>query len=468
MDGLLKPDNPRCRLSAEAFLMAAVLLLGAALQVNYGQYHPRAMVLLSGSLIALLAAARRRFVSFHGRREIYIGLACVITCLSMILAASPTAQPLQGSAWPLQIGVIIAMLLGISLVGGAKMARAGAWIFPALYFICGLWVLRHSPPPPVDICVFQHDSCAALLHGANPYAIDFPNLYDNAANKMYGPGLVWGGRVHFGYPYPPLSLLMTLPGYLLGDFRLAHLAAMTLAGLLIGFARPGAMGALAGALFLFTPRAFFVVEAGFTEPLVCLLLAATIFAAYRKPKLVPFFFGLLLVSKQYMILAAPLGFLLFQTNKRSWLIAAVTGGVVTLPFLVSPGAFVHSVVTLQFHQPLRSDSLSYFPGLMQALRWPPLMLLPFAAAGGVLLFVLRKFDRTPAAFCLAIALVFMIFFATNKQAFCGYYLLVLCGACGAIATTGLAREREINKPADIPIFAPDQTTLQCVDGRFAA
>jgi hypothetical protein len=295
-----------------------------------------------------------------------------------------------------------------------------------------------------------------LLHGINPYSIGFPNLYGNPA-KIYDPTVVAGGRLLFGYPYPPPNLLLTLPGYLLGDFRLANLAAMTVAGLLISFSRPGRIASAAGSLFLFTPRTFFVLEAGFTEPIVVMLFAAVVFAACRQWRCLPVLLGLFLASKQYLILAAPLGLLLFRpegneslpTESRfpgKWLAAGVTILVVTVPLAVwDCGAFLHSVVLLQFHQPIRSDSLSYLPALAARLPWRGLLLLPFVLTFAVIIFVLRRFPKQPAAFAGATALVFLVFFATNKQAFCGYYLLVMAALCAAIATTPIvARQKSLS------------------------
>src|SRR6185437_5553968 len=114
----------------------------------------------------------------------------------------------------------------------------------------------------------------------NPYAITFPVTYDDPA-RIYAAGTFANGRLQFGYPYPPWSLLLVLPGYLLGDFRYAHLLATTLAGALIALSRPGRIATAAAALFLFTPRGFFVLEAGWTEPMAVLMLAALVFAACR-------------------------------------------------------------------------------------------------------------------------------------------------------------------------------------------
>jgi hypothetical protein len=428
----------------------AVLLLGTALQVNFGQYHPLAILLLSAGLflllIAVIAWLRTGPTSPDSESRpasITLMWVCLLIELAILLTTEPTAQPIRASLLPFRVGICIAIGMSLLLLGSHGAVRLAAVALPAIYLVIGLWVLRSVPPPPVDVCVFQHDGCAALMHGIDPYSIDFPNLYSDPA-KMYGPGLVSAGRVRFGYPYPPLNLFLTLPGYVLGDFRLANLVAMTVAGLLIGLARPTAFSAAAGALLLFTPRTFFILEAGFTEPIVCLLLAGTIFAACRKVRVLPILFGLLLVSKQYMVLAAPLGILLFRTEQRrfgklrDWFIALATGILVTLPLAAwQSRAFIKSVVTLQFHQPLRSDSLSYLPRLMAMVHWRFLLALPFLAAVAILILALRRFPRTIAGFSFAAALMFAVFFATNKQAFCGYYLLVIAACCCGIATMDL-------------------------------
>jgi hypothetical protein len=229
---------------------------------------------------------------------------------------------------------------------------------------------------------------------------------------------------------------------------------MTVAGILISFSRPGRVASVAGSLFLYTPRTFFVLEAGFTEPIVVMLFAAVIFAACRKWRCLVLLFGLFLASKQYLVLAAPLGLLLFRSQDdegvltgtrflRSWLLAGVTTLVITLPLAVwDCGAFLHSVVFLQFHQPIRSDSLSYLPVLAARLPWRGLLLLPFVLTLAVILFVMRRFPKTPAAFAAATACVYIFFFATNKQAFCGYYLFVAAALCAAIAATPMNVQQE--------------------------
>src|SRR5260370_687309 len=148
----------------------------------------------------------------------------------------------------------------------------------------------------------------ALLAGHNLSAVTMPTL--SGASAFYAPGRVPRGRVLVGYPSPPLTLLLSIPGHLYGDYRYTQLAAMTVAAAFMVYARPGILGGVAAAIFLFTPRVFFVLEQGWTDPLCVTMLAATVFAACRVPKLLPYALGLLLAVKQYLIFAVPIGFLL--------------------------------------------------------------------------------------------------------------------------------------------------------------
>ena len=306
----------------------------------------------------------------------------------------------------------------------------------------GTWVLRAAPNPGVDVVTFQRDATRALIEGENPYAITFPNLYAHP-DRFYGPGVVEEGRLTFGYPYPPLSLLMAAPGSLFGDFRYAQLAAMTLAGALIAFARPGRLATGAAALLLFTPRGFFVLEAGWTEPFAVLLLAASVFVTCRRPSAVALPLGLLVAVKQYLVLALLLTPLLPTGIRqgRSALVwkALAVAAAVTLPLaLWDLTAFIRSVVLLQFRQPFRDDALSYLAAIYHATGWQLPAWIAFALAAATIALCLRRCPRTPAGFAAALGLVCFVFFAFNKQAFCNYYHFVigaLCCAAGASPAT---------------------------------
>ena len=140
--------------------------------------------------------------------------------------------------------VILAVVLGSIVVLGtpkwAKPLQIGTLV--AAHCAIGVWMIQRSPDPAIDVHVFQRDAFAALRAGVNPYAMTFPNIYQTGEN--YGPGLSVNGRLQFGFPYFPLSLLLSMPAQLFGgDERYAQLAAIELAAVLMAFARPRGLGA---------------------------------------------------------------------------------------------------------------------------------------------------------------------------------------------------------------------------------
>ena len=443
----------RDRVATALALAVAAVGLGYALQVSNGNLHPTSVLWLTVALGCCAAA-----VGAGGSERVdapfqKLGSSPVIWVLGVGLAfqfarllIDPPAMYLRltspQAGVPFLSGLALAAVLGGAGLSGAPwLGRLRMPLLLATHFFLGVWLIRSSPAPSIDVFVFQRDSIAALLRGMNPYAITFPDIYPGGS-PFYGPGLSVNGRLTFGFPYPPLSLLLALPGQLLaGDFRYAQLAAMTASGALMSYARPGRLGAIAAAVFLFTPRVFFVLEEAWTEPFVVLLLAATVFAACRAPKLVPIALGLLFASKQYMVLAAPLVALLlprpFRWGEYARLLgkAAALALLITLPFaLWNLPAFVRSVVVLQAQQPFRAEALSYLAWFARG-DWHPPNWLGFVSAGIAIVIALLRAPRTPAGFAAAVALTFIAFFAFNKQAFCNYYFFVIGACCIAIAAS---------------------------------
>lgn len=434
-----------------AFALSA-FALGAALQVNYGQYGAHAMAWLTCAMAACAAGVlrMRRAASAtdnENRRvppDLVILTAGLTAQFAMLLSRSPGVAELDGrlDLLPFRVGLIgAAAFAALAAFGPRSVRRAALVMLLGSHLALGLWLLRATPQPAVDVCVFQRDACEALLQGRNPYTITFPDVSPPGRN-FYGAGLSADGRLLFGYPYPPLSLLLAIPGHLLGDFRYSQLAAMTLAGGLIAASRPGRRATLAAALLLFTPRGFFVLQAGWTEPFIVLMLALTVFLALRTPRhfsVAAIAIGLLLATKQYLLLALPLVPLLLsgairRERLRFLLMAAGAALLVTLPLaLWDARGFGHSAVLLQFRQPFRQDALSYLVPFARATGATPSSIVPLTLAAGAVVLCLWKFPRTPSGFAAAFALTFLVFFAFNKQAFCNYYHLVIAALCCAAA-----------------------------------
>lgn len=417
--------------------------MGLAVQDSGGNLSRAAILWLTLSLAAgwgaLWAGSETR-----GNWPWAVAGLCVLTQFA-VLAVDPLIGSMSMEAFK---GYAVTVAVAAVLAGAlcAAPARSRPWVFLLLAGVAGFlgcWLIRKLPFPGIDVMMFQHQSWKALLQGWNPYAIHFADPYPPAASaRFYGPGVSVNGELQFGYPYMPLTLLMALPGYLLGDVRYASLAAMILSAVLIAFARPSRSSFIAATLLLFTPAFPLMLFCGWTESYVLLLVAAAWFSQCRAPRLVPYVIGLLLVSKQYMIIAAPVVLLLVPrpwSARALWGFAwraSLAGAAVTLPLVLwNLQAFLHSAVWLQFRQPFRWDALSYLVWAepKNPAKW---MGLPFAGAAIAWLAVLAAGRRRKVPFALALALTMAAFFALNKQAFANYYYLVIGLFCVAGAAVG--------------------------------
>jgi uncharacterized membrane protein len=306
--------------------------------------------------------------------------------------------------------------------------------------------------PLIDVFLFQREASHALLQGENPYSLRLPDIY-GPRHSYYTEEQARDGWLTFGFIYPPLSLLLALPGHLIGnDFRYSQLAAMAGAALLMGTARPGRLGKAAAVLYLFTPRVFYVLEMGWTEPFAVLLASATVFCATRglvRP--LPFVLGCLFAVKQHLVLTALLTPLLhpgvsaWRRAARTTIAAVSFAALLTLPFLLwDPAAFIRSVVTVQLQNPFRADALSYAAllvreGFVRMPAWVPFALvLPAAGIG------LWRGARSASGFAGASALLYFAFFAFAKQAFCNYYFFLLGLLCCAISAMRLPQDDELH------------------------
>ena len=422
-----------------------IIAIGRALQIADGFFRPEAIYWIAGALVLVAGAAVASrpitFVRFDRPVVRLLALIGLIAQIWQLCTARPGWNMRPDSlslAW-FYAGVAALGVLGVSVVWGsprwATPLQIGGLV--AVHFVLGVWMIRHSPFPLIDVNMFHRDAITALRHGVDPYGITFPDIYGPA--RYYGPGISVDGRLQFGFPYPPLSLLLAWPGKLLGgDHRYAQLVAIQLAAGLMAFARPKGFGPIAAVLYLTTPRIFFVLQQSWTEPFVVLGIAAVVFVACRYTRAVPWLFGGFIALKQYLVFALPAALLLLRwpvnrdESRRLYGGAAIVAAAVTLPFFAwNPVAFWKSVVTLQLYQPFRPDALSVLAWWVDLGHAQPSPMVPFVVVAVTSAVAVWRLPRTPAGFGAATAVTFLAFFAFNKQAFCNYYFFVI----GALAVT---------------------------------
>jgi hypothetical protein len=447
--------DDQVRWLAPASALAAAVL-GRALQVADGEINSTALAMVGFTLVLAAAAAvlpRPLRLAHLDRNAVrLIATAGLLAQIVQMLTALPVqdlpanVHSLADFGWSIAaLGVAAAWVLWRPERGVTPL-QIGALV--AVHFAIGAHIIRLVPRPPIDVNVFHHDAIAALRAGISPYAITFPNIYKDAV--FYGPGLVVDGRLQFGFPYPPLGLLISIPAELVaGDHRYTNLVAMEAAAVLMAFARPKGFGAFAAALYLTTPRIFYVLDESWTEPLLVVGMAAVVFAACRNNRAASWLLGAFLALKQYLVFVLPATALLVAhlDRRRVWRFfaqALMVASTITLPFFLwSPRAFWHSVVALQFYQPLRLDALSFVSGWVVSGHNPPSPAVAFVAVAIASAVAVWRLPRTPAGFSAAVALIYLAFFAFNKQAFCNYYFFVVGAFCLTLAATspGSSAER---------------------------
>jgi hypothetical protein len=433
--------------SRGTFLALTAVLLGQAIQVSNGNGVPEAWLPLAAACLAAALGALApplRFLERLGDRVptavLGIGLALQF---SQLVTTQPGAyvRPIPGFREFFAALAAAAVVSGAALASRPVLGRLHAPALVALFGIAAAWMLRASYPPSIDVFVFQQQASHALLHGQNPYALTFPNIYGYLT--FYGPEVADARTLHFGFPYPPLSLLLAMPGALLGDHRVCQAIACGVVGAACAAFGTGRLPILAAATLLFTPRMFFVLEEAWTEPFGVALFALVVLAAARKPRLLPVALGLLFAWKQYTVFFLPLAALLvprpFTWRSYARLVVPAVGlaAAITLPFFLwSPAAFWRSVVWLQTVQPFRREALD-FPAWWVGLGHAPFEVIPLvlAATGIATALALARRVHGPAAFAAAATFVYAVFFAFNKQSFCNYHWFVVgLAACGVAAS----------------------------------
>src|SRR5262249_23945709 len=181
--------------------------------------------------------------------------------------------------------------------------------FPALLaasLLLGVWMIRATPDPYIEVVEVHKEAIKALVHHRDPYRISFANIYVNSdSQKFYNPEAVIGGRLAMAYPYPPPSLLLAPPGHVMfGDYAYSELVLLIAGAALIGFTFGTLPAMLAASLLLTTPRIWFVIEEGWPEPIGIFLLVLTVVLMRRLPILGGGGAGILWVTKACLVATA--------------------------------------------------------------------------------------------------------------------------------------------------------------------
>lgn len=294
--------------------------------------------------------------------------------------------------------------------------------------ICIPWI---SPNPKIDVLSFHDEAARALLAGNNPYTMEFSNPYGTQT-----PWYPMGSSVFF--PYPPLSLLFAMLGLVLGDPRRVYLLCHIFSALVLYLlGRRLKIGVhesvLLSLLFLTIPGTPFLIEQGWTEPSIVLMLCLSSYfiASKLTPNLSSLFLGAALALKQTLIFFVP-----FLALARSlfWKNRSQTLSLLSLPllsygiFLIwNPYALWEDLVWFHLSTPFRPDGLTLSSLLFHRMKTGPLPgILSFVAAlAGVILWSRAWFqEKRLFILWLAFGSTFLWVLFLSKHAFYNYYYLV--------------------------------------------
>jgi hypothetical protein len=439
-------DSEESASIATCCYVLAITSIGQAMVLGYSLHPQRALIFIcvAAGLVALGLFPKPvgRLSALAGqlsRPLLILAILAGMVCL-VFMRAFARNSPNHSTFVSFVLAILLMTLSLIVLLGRGNRLRKTSFVLCLItFFLLGVRHLRSNSDPRIDVYVYQRQGCRALLAGQDPYSMQLPAMYDPRLH-FYPPGSVVDGKTQFGYFYPPLSLLLDVPGYLAGDVRYSLLAAVTLAALIIAYCRPGALSFGPALLLLFTPGLLHILENGWIEPFMLLLIAASVYCCLRRQwNRAAVCIGLLLASKQYTLFMVPAIALLAprpaSRGQIAKLIVLACGiaAIVTIPFVLwNPHAFFYSLSSVYLGM-LRMDSMSFLPIIFKKTGWKPTLLVPIAAAVPAIVLICKYAPRTPGGFAASVSLILMCVFAFGTQAFGNYYFLTAACLCIALA-----------------------------------
>jgi hypothetical protein len=392
-------------------------------------------VALAGSCLRWPAALERL-----ARRAVCLVPWCLATLVLFLFWRQSCIQATfkQVPLTPIRIGTVA---LWVVFAAYARKGRGRpTWRFPAVAVLAlwfGAWVILGWPRPNIDVWPLQQAAAAQLPLGINPYAAAHPEI---PWNPKYDGEPVRLGKGLRSFPYPPLSLILVLPGRFLGDVRWALLAATVgAAAFLVATGRRLGLPAghpweMAAAAALFHPQVLLVWHYAWTEPLLALVSCICLWAMVAgRGRVAGLALAAVVTLKQYGFLwAIPIG----CSRRIAWrhiLLGGVAATFVIAPFLVwNPAAFWLGNFTYQLTSRSRTDSLSIPAVLADRTGVQIPLSFGFLLAAGVSAGVARWGGRDLSRTLLGSSAVLLSFFLFGKAGHLNYYWYTSSLVLGAL------------------------------------
>lgn len=326
----------------------------------------------------------------------------------------------------LLLGINLLLIIKFSTPSAEKVKRKLFFFIIAIGLILRLLMIFSSPNPAIDVFDYLKKGAYAFMQGANPYSEVYTKFY---ASQVYAK--FYADIEPNFYQYLPATLYFTLPSVLLfTDPRFTFvISEIGTAILLFKILKKSKQRYVYPLLILANPVSLYMIEESYTEPLLIFLL--TLFALLvikRKIGKASLVFGLLLGTKQYMVLVIPLFIKFFKELKQKvlfTLISLIVLVVLIAPFYFwSPNDFLHDTVFLQHLFPPRYEGLTLFSLIYNFWGIEYNFYLSLILWGIPFIILLRNKKTDLGSQLILSSVVLFMFFFFNKWAFLNYYYLV--------------------------------------------
>ncbi len=417
------------------------MLLGLVLRLTYGTYHPILLIVLVvsfGAFVGLAVMRRNSQEHIDSRTSQGLVLSMVFLAFSVMLWLDPLIVTAQGTNMASGVRICTAFQLVTAIVLFASQLsrrRLPLVVWPALAIawavvpLVRFQTLQASPNPPIDVFVTNTMASDYLLAGSNPYAGEYPDVYEGKFD--YQPGFFyWPAYLYWAAPFRAW----------LGDVRWAMIAAdMLTAVALVVVGRklelPTVTTALLPLVWLAHPVSLLVLELAWIDPLLIAGIAALLVGLLSQKWLaVGVLLGVVAATKQYGTLVGLMTLVYVFTHhrpaaRRVLLSSAATWLLLMLPYvLLDWRALYDNTVAVYIGAAVRPDALSLVTHLQRTFD--------VALPGGLLLAVYltvvasgcwwlsKRKEANLAEWTGILATAMGTIFLFGKQAFCNYYFVV--------------------------------------------
>jgi hypothetical protein len=424
-------DLPR-----SVWALLAVVLLALGMAPSCGFYSRLAIGAAVGALVcALLASLRSKERADYG-----LFLSFLVSAALLLSGAGAFQCHLRYAENPAWYGVIwVAAAMGsLLLLSFAPSVWQGSRTVPwlrtrlAALFLTGAvlraGVLFTSPAPVVDVFVWLRDAPDFLLQRHNPYAVDYESPYETERAAHYGVADPAEARPA---AYPPLPILLCLPFRLAGgDIRWVNVIGDLLAAwcLFLIAQRGGSLlaGSMLAGIYLFLPRAPFLIEQAWYEPLLAALLGGGFYLADQgRSRLGCLLLALGVTAKQYGPMMLPALCRGWRNQLPALLLAlAGVGAALFLPFFLwGPDDFLSILLFKHLARPTQFESLTLLSAVHDLVGWqaPRWVIL----APGLLLigWIAWRTPRQGTIAALGMGTSLLVFCLCHTQGYFNYFYL---------------------------------------------